>query len=41
MNPNTLDYLSRVDHIDIPAQLTAEECDMIAKGVNKVTTEHI
>jgi len=36
MNPNTIEYLSRVIHLDIPAQLTDEDCDMIAKAINKV-----
>jgi dihydroorotase-like cyclic amidohydrolase len=27
------------DHIDIPSQLTIEDCDMIAKGINKVAAE--
>lgn len=36
MNPKTLEYLSRVVMLDIPAQLTLEDCDMIAKGINKV-----
>ncbi len=36
MNPNTLEYLSRVIHLDIPAQMTDEDCDMIAKAINKV-----
>lgn len=36
MNPNTLEYLSRVVHLDIPAQLTEEDCGMIAKAINKV-----
>ena len=36
MNPKTLEYLSRVIHLDIPAQLTSEDCDMIAKAINKV-----
>jgi len=39
MNPNTLEYLSRVVHIDIPPQLTLEDCDMIADGINKVASE--
>ncbi len=39
MNPNTLEYLSRVVHLDIPSQLTLEECDMISKGINKVAAE--
>jgi dTDP-4-amino-4,6-dideoxygalactose transaminase len=36
MCPNTLDYLSRSIHIDIPPQMTAEDCDMVAKGIRKV-----
>ena len=36
MNKNTLDYLGRVVHIDIPAQMAEEDCDMIAKAINKV-----
>ena len=36
MNPNTLEYLSRIIHIDIPSQMTIEDCDMIAKAINKV-----
>ena len=36
MNPNTLGYLGRVVHLDIPAQMTDEDCDMIAKAINKV-----
>ena len=36
MNPRTLEYLGRVVHLDIPAQMTDEDCDMIAKGINKV-----
>ncbi len=36
MCPNTLRYLSRAVHIDIPPQMTAEDCDMIASGVRKV-----
>ncbi|HHW48494.1 MAG TPA: DegT/DnrJ/EryC1/StrS family aminotransferase [Clostridiaceae bacterium] len=39
MNPKTLEYLSRVVHIDIPPQLTLEDCDMIAKAINKVAAE--
>ncbi len=39
MNPNTLEYLSRVVHIDIPSQLSLEDCDMIVKGINKVAAE--
>lgn len=36
MNPNTLEYLGRVVHLDIPAQMTDEDCDMIAHAINKV-----
>jgi hypothetical protein len=36
MCPNILEYLSRAIHLDIPAQLTDEDCDMIAKGIRKV-----
>jgi hypothetical protein len=39
MNPNTLEYLSRVIHLDIPSQMSLEDCDMIAKGINKVAAE--
>lgn len=36
MCPNTLDYLSRSIHVDIPPQMTDEDCDMVAKGIRKV-----
>ena len=36
MNPKTLEFLGRVVHLDIPAQMTDEDCDMIAKAINKV-----
>jgi dTDP-4-amino-4,6-dideoxygalactose transaminase len=36
MCPKTLDYLGRVIHLDIPPQMTDADCDMIAKGINKV-----
>lgn len=36
MCPNTNEVLSRTVHLDIPSQLTAEDCDMIAKGIRKV-----
>jgi 8-amino-3,8-dideoxy-alpha-D-manno-octulosonate transaminase len=39
MNPKTLEYLSRVVHIDIPPQMSLEDCDMIAKGINKIAAE--
>lgn len=36
MCPNTNEILSRTIHLDIPSQLTLEDCDMIAKGIRKV-----
>jgi 8-amino-3,8-dideoxy-alpha-D-manno-octulosonate transaminase len=36
MCPRTNEILARTIHIDIPAQLTDEDCDMIAKGIRKV-----
>jgi 8-amino-3,8-dideoxy-alpha-D-manno-octulosonate transaminase len=36
MNPHTLEYLSRVVHLDIPAQLSDEDCDLIALAIRKV-----
>ena len=36
MCPNTTEILSGTIHLDIPSQLTAEDCDMIAKGIRKV-----
>ncbi|MBQ7500430.1 MAG: DegT/DnrJ/EryC1/StrS family aminotransferase [Clostridia bacterium] len=36
MNPKTLEYLGKVVHLDIPPQMTDEDCDMIAKAINKV-----
>jgi 8-amino-3,8-dideoxy-alpha-D-manno-octulosonate transaminase len=36
MCPKTLEYLSRVIHLDIPALMTVEDCDMVAKGIQKV-----
>ena len=36
MNPRTLEYLGRVVHLDIPAQMTDEDCDMIAAAIRKV-----
>ena len=35
-DPDTLEYLGKVVHLDIPAQMTDEDCDMIAKAINKV-----
>jgi dTDP-4-amino-4,6-dideoxygalactose transaminase len=36
MNPNTLEYLSRVVHLDVPPQMSDEDCDLTAKAINKV-----
>jgi len=36
MCPNTLAYLSRTIHLDIPPQMTEEDCDMTAKAIRKV-----
>ncbi len=36
MCPNTLEYLGRVIHIDLPAQMTDEDAHMIVKAINKV-----
>ena len=36
MCPQTTEILSRTIHMDIPAQMTAEDCDMVAKAIRKV-----
>jgi len=36
--PKTKDYLGRSVHIDIPPQLTDEDCDQIAEGIRKVAS---
>ncbi len=36
MNPNTLEYLSRAVTLDIPPQMSDEDCDLIAAAINKV-----
>jgi 8-amino-3,8-dideoxy-alpha-D-manno-octulosonate transaminase len=36
MCPNTTDLLARTVHINIPPQMTAEDCDMIAAAIRKV-----
>jgi 8-amino-3,8-dideoxy-alpha-D-manno-octulosonate transaminase len=36
MNPNTLSFLGRVVHLDIPPQMSDEDCDMIAHAIRKV-----
>jgi hypothetical protein len=41
MNPKTLDFLSRSIHIDIPPQLSKEDCDMIAEAIIKVANAYL
>lgn len=36
MCPRTTELLSKAVHINIPPQMTEEDCDMIAKGIRKV-----
>lgn len=36
MCPNTLSYLNRTVHLDIPAQMTKADCEMVIKGIRKV-----
>ncbi len=36
MCPQTLDYLSRSIHLDIPPQMTDEDCDLTAVAIRKV-----
>ncbi len=36
MCPNTNELLAGMVHLDIPAQLTEQDCDMIAAGIRKV-----
>jgi len=36
MCPNTLDWLGRSIHIDIPPQMSLEDCDMIGERIKKV-----
>jgi len=38
MCPKTLDLLGRSVHVDIPPQMTVEDCDMIAEGIRKVAS---
>jgi 8-amino-3,8-dideoxy-alpha-D-manno-octulosonate transaminase len=38
MCPNTLSWLSRTVHIDIPPQMNEEECDQISTAVEKVAS---
>ncbi len=41
MNPNTLQYLQRSVHIDIPPQMTGNDCDMISEGIIKVANAYL
>jgi 8-amino-3,8-dideoxy-alpha-D-manno-octulosonate transaminase len=41
MNPKTLELLGRSIHIDIPPQMTNEDCDMIAEGIIKVANAYL
>ncbi|MBA7497798.1 MAG: aminotransferase class I/II-fold pyridoxal phosphate-dependent enzyme [Clostridia bacterium] len=41
MLPKTLDLLSKSIQIDIPPQLTKEDCHMIARGVHKVADAYL
>lgn len=41
MNPKTLELLSRSIHIDIPPQLSVQDCDMIAEGIIKVSNAYL
>jgi 8-amino-3,8-dideoxy-alpha-D-manno-octulosonate transaminase len=41
MNPKTLDLLSRSIHIDIPPQLSKDDCDMIAEAIIKVANAYL
>lgn len=41
MCPNTLSYLNRSIHIDIPSQMTDEDADMIALGIKKVAKAYL
>jgi dTDP-4-amino-4,6-dideoxygalactose transaminase len=34
--PQILENLARAIHLDIPSQMTLEDCDMVAKGIRKV-----
>ncbi|NLD88227.1 MAG: DegT/DnrJ/EryC1/StrS family aminotransferase [Clostridiales bacterium] len=36
MCPNMLEYLSRVVTLDVPPQMSVEDCEMIVKGIRKV-----
>ncbi len=38
MCPNTLGWLARTIHIDIPPQMSEEECDQVAAAIEKVAS---
>lgn len=39
MCPKTLEHLSRVVHLDIPAQMSTDDCEMITEAINKVAAK--
>ena len=41
MCPRTLDLLGRSIHIDIPPQLSEEDCNLIAEAINKVARAYL
>ncbi|MDO8682274.1 MAG: DegT/DnrJ/EryC1/StrS family aminotransferase [Armatimonadota bacterium] len=41
MNPNTLNILGKTIHMDIPAQITDQDCDMIATAIHKVAKAYL
>lgn len=41
MCPDTLELLDRSIHIDIPPQLTDQDCDLIAEAINKVARAYL
>jgi dTDP-4-amino-4,6-dideoxygalactose transaminase len=41
MNPNTIQFLQRSIHIDIPPQMTDTDCDMITSGIQKVANAYL
>jgi hypothetical protein len=36
MCPESLGYLGRSVHINVPPQMTLEDCDMVSRGIRKV-----
>jgi 8-amino-3,8-dideoxy-alpha-D-manno-octulosonate transaminase len=41
MCPRILDYLSRAVHLNVPPQLTTDDCDRIAEAVRKVASAYL